>query len=597
MPAVGHLGDVADSLGSLGEVAERHFAAIGHSLEEAVGILAALTATFQTLLGELRASELVQSGQDLAFVAASVAALAATAQTDVATLRRVAGVAEAIEQRIARMHAVLREVDILAMNARLVAGTMGEAGSGFLPFAAEIRRSAGEARGGLDRLAQELADAKQHLQVAGQAAGAFVAQFGNTMQLIIGHLTASVVSIEVHGAMSGDAASVVGTRSDQIRGRVAAAIMSLQLGDITRQRIEHMHSACHILSREAVPSALGYRLVAAQLLDAAEELERGAGCIVEELKALVVDAGDIARLGNQAYGSSDRGQGSFLDELEADRHQAEVMFGHLRAAHATVNPRIAAVLRAADRLVGHVATIRSVEADIHIMGINTSLKCGRLGVVGRPLSVISHAVRDCGRQTAQHAAGVLEAMQHLLADTGSLAAADAAQGVDAIDTAAQRMTNAVGCLGETGHRMREALRGLAGDGETVARLLGTAVEGFAAQREISAALRKAAAACTELATQAVDDGLAEAVPAQIAASYTMARERMVHARVVPPLAGQAVDELVRAMAGADLPGADLPGADLAGADLADANRADANRADAELADPSLADAALADMLF
>jgi hypothetical protein len=565
MPAVGPLGDVADLLGSLGDLAERHFAAIGHSLEQAVGILAALTATFQTLLGELRATELVRSGEDLTFVAASVATLAATAQTDVATLRQVTSVAEAIEQRIARMHAVLQEVDILAMNARLVAATMGEAGSGFLPFAAEIRRSAGEARGGLDRLAQELAAAKQHLQVAGQAAGVFVAQYADSMQVIIGRLTASVVSIEVHGAMSGEAASVVRTRSDQIRGQVAAAIMSLQLGDITRQRIEHMQSACQILSREAAPSAVGYRLVAAQLVDAAEELERGAARIVDGLHALVADSGDIARLGNQAYGASDQGQGSFLDDLEADRHQAQVLFGHLRTAHATVDPRIAAVLQAANGLVGHVATIRSVEADIHIMGINTSLKCGRLGVVGRPLSVISHAVRDCGRQTAQHAAAVLEALQHLLAETGSLAAADAAQGVDAIDTAAQRMTSAVGCLGDTGQRMRQALTGLAGDGEAVARLLRSAIEGFAAQREIGAVLRKAAATCTQSATQTVDDGLAGAVLAEIAASYTMARERTVHARVAPLPAGRLVDAPVQTIAATNRAGA--ASADAALADM------------------------------
>ncbi len=66
MAAVGQLGQVADRLGSLGGLAERRFAAIGHSLEQAVGILAALTATFQTLLTDLRGGELALSGQDLA---------------------------------------------------------------------------------------------------------------------------------------------------------------------------------------------------------------------------------------------------------------------------------------------------------------------------------------------------------------------------------------------------------------------------------------------------------------------------------------------------------------------------------------------------
>jgi hypothetical protein len=535
MPAAEHLAQVADRLTSLGGLAERHFAAIGHSLEQAVGVLAALTATFQALLGDLRGSDMAQSGQDLVAVAGHVGVLAGGVQADVATLQRLAGVADAIAARVGKMHTVLHEVGILALNARLVAATMGEAGTGFLPFAAEIRRSAGAARDDLDVLEQELADAKQHLRAAGQAAGGFVAQHAGTMRGITGRLTASVASIEAHVRLSGDAAAVAATRSDDIGSQVAAAIMALQLGDITRQRIEHMQSACLFLSREAAPPALACRLVAAQLLDVAEELERGAASVVAQLHELAMDAGEIASQGNQAYGASSRDSGSFLDELEANTQQAQTLFGALRAAHATVNPRIAAVLQAANGLVGHIAMIRSVEADIHIMGINTSLKCDRLGTIGRPLSVISQAVRDCGRQTAQHAAAVLEALQQMLADAGTLAAADVAQGADAIDSAAQRMTGAVRRLGGMAERMGAALIGLAGDGEAVVLLLHTAVEGFAVRHEIGAVLREAAEACTRQAGQAHDGDISHAVLARIAAGYTMARERTVHARFAPLL--------------------------------------------------------------
>ena len=576
MPATGQLGQVADRLGSLGGLAERHFSAIGHSLEQAVGVLGALTATFQALLGDLRGAELAESERDLAAVATRVGELSDIARADVATLRQLADIVTTIDGRIARMHAVLEEVDILAMNARLLAATMGDVGTGFLPFAAEIRRSAATARGGLDLLYRELVGARQHLQAAGQASETFVGQHAGTMRAITGRLAASVASIEARVTRSGDAAAVVGTRSEQIRSQVAAAIMALQLGDITRQRIEHMQGACEILSQQAAcqgagkeasirptggrqgsrplgrpggrqgadhgadrrgqqaaPPALGCRLVAAQLLDTAEELERGAACIVAQLHKLAADAGDIAREGNQAYGASGGEAGSFLDELEADAQQAQTLLGHLGVAHAAVNPRVAAVLQAADALVGHVAMIRSVEADIHIMGINTSLRCNRLGLVGRPLSVIAQAVRDCGRLTAQHAAAVLDALQRLLTDAGTLAAANAASGADAIGTVAQRMTEAVHLLGDTGQRMRLALAGLAGDGEAVVRLLHAAVEGFAVQHEIGAVLREAAADCNRQAEQAADQAVPEAMLARIAATYTMARERMVHARLAP----------------------------------------------------------------
>jgi hypothetical protein len=533
MSQVGQLGEVADRLDSLGGLAERHFAAIGGSLEQAVGILAALTDTFQALLGDLRGSELAQSGQDLAAVAARVGTLSGTARADVATLQQLAKAAGTIDGRVARMHTVLREVDILAMNARLVAAAMGDAGSGFLPFADEIRRSATVARSGLDLLARELTNARQQLQAAEHAGGAFVAQHAGTMQAITGLLAASVASIEGHVTQSGNAAAVAAGCAEEIRGQIAAAIVALQLGDITRQRIEHMHRACQLLAQDPGPPALGYRLVAAQLLDVADELERGAARVVCQLEKLAADAGDIASQGNQVYGASSGEAGSFLGELEADTQQAQALFGHLRVAHAAVNPRIAAVLQSADALIGHIATIRSVEADIHIMGINTTLKSDRLGVVGRPLSVISQAVRDYGRQTAQHAAAVLEALRHLRADAGTLAAADAAQGAGATDSMAERMTAAVRRLGATAERTGAALTRLAIDGEAVAHLLHTAVAGFGVQADIVVVLREAAAACGAQAGQATDDGNPGAVLSHIAAGYTMANERAVHARFAP----------------------------------------------------------------
>jgi hypothetical protein len=138
-----------------------------------------------------------------------------------------------------------------------------------------------------------------------------------------------------------------------------------------------------------------------------------------------------------------------------------------------------------------------------------------------------------------------------LTDAGTLAAANAASGADAIGTVAQRMTEAVHLLGDTGQRMRLALAGLAGDGEAVVRLLHDAVEGFAVQHEIGAVLREAAADCNRQAEQAADQAVPEAMLARIAASYTMARERTVHARLAPLEGGHPGDAASPASATAE----------------------------------------------
>ncbi len=535
MPVQEQFGGIADRLGTLGAVAEQRFLEIGRSLEQAVGVLDRLATTFGTLFAELGSAELTQARDELRQAAARIGGLSDVQHRRVATLDMLAGAVGTMGGHVGRMHAVLREVDVLAMNARLAAVGMDEAGAGFLLFANEIHRSAMLARGKLDQLTRELAGAERHLRAARAGTRDFAQRHAEATQTIPRDLTAGVASIEARGRAAAAAVAAVGTRSEKIGRQVGAAILALQLGDITRQRIEHAQQAC-ILLRDGCDQApaLVCRLMAAQLLDTADVLDREADRVVGQLRATAEDARAVAGLADQTYGTANRQRGSFLGEVESDVRRAQALFEALHAAHAEVHQRIATVSDAAQRLVGHIAAIRGMEADIRIMGLNTSLKCGRLGAVGRPLSVIAQALRDCGGRTATLAAAVLAELQQLLATAASLTEAgredDAAAGVG------QGMTKAVQRLNETGQRLSSALAGLADDSDAVGGLLAMAVERFTVRHEIGEVLRQAAADCTRLAELAggPDAGDSAASPAHIlsliAAGYTMAREREVHAR-------------------------------------------------------------------
>jgi hypothetical protein len=537
---------IADTLGSLGAVTEGRFLEIGRSLEQAVGILGRLATTFDGLLDELRGPALAQARQDLTQAATRIATLADAQRHAVATLASLADAIASIDGRVGGMRATLHEVDVLAMNARLVAAGIGAVGAEFLPFSDEIRHSAAAARGSLQQLAQELATAGQHLQAARAGAHEFVQRHAAAMQSIPAQLTASANAMEGHSRLAAGAAATVSARSGDIRRHLAEAIIALQFGDITRQRIEHVQRAIGILGEvqgapeeTAAAQSLGGRLLAAQLLDMADALDRDAERVARQLPALADDARHIAGLGGHAYGASGDQRGSFLGELETDLRQAQALFADLHEAHAEVDRRIATVSAAAQRLARHMAALRDMDAGIHIIGLNTTLKSDRLGPVGRPLSVIAQALRNCGGRTAADAAAILATLQPLLAAADALTA-DAAPGGDAgTGGIARRMVAAVTHLADTGQRLSEALAGLNGDSDAVARLVAAALECFTVRHEIGVVLRAAGADCDKLAAQldapdnAAFDAARTPVLSLIAAGYTMARERDVHARFVP----------------------------------------------------------------
>ena len=541
MTAQQQLTEIAEKLGALGVLAEQRFLEIGRSLEQAVAIVDRLATTFDTLFAELEGAELAQARRDLAEAARRIATLTEVQQQRGATLDTLAAGIAAMGGRIQRMHAVLREVDILALNARLAAVGMGEPGAGFLLFANEIQRSAALARAKLDQLAHELADADRNLQAARASNLGFARRHAGPLQTVPRDLTAGVASIEAHGRVAAAAVAAVGARSEKISRQVAEAIVALQLGDITRQRIEHACHACSLLQQtchhDTPPSPLVSRLIAAQLLDAAEVLDLEADRVVRQLQAIADDTHEVAGLADQAYGTADRHRESFLTEIESSVRHAQTLFTARRTAHAEVHQRIVTVAAAAQRLVGHIAAIRTMEADIRIMGLNTTLKCGRLGSIGRPLSVIAQALRDCGTRTATLAAAVLAELEKMLAGAASLTGSARQQGASVATDVARGMMDAVQRLTDSGQRLSNALAGLDDDSDAVRGLLATAVERFTVRHEISKVLRQAAADCTRLAERAddpdADVASADHLLSQLAQSYTMAREREVHARFAP----------------------------------------------------------------
>ena len=456
-----------DALGEVSVLTEQKFLAIGGSVERAVAILARMAVTFETLLSQMRSNVVIQAKHDLALAAGEAGRLADGPGSEVPTLERLGHMTEAIKSRITATRHIARDVDMLAINARLIAAGMGEAGVDFLGFAIEIRRSGELAQVTLERLDHELTEAGRQLALARSGVMAFAARHGGALQAIPICLAAAIDTINTHDELATAAATTVAKRTADVHQQVGNVIMRLQLGDITRQRIEHVqHVAGALLClastssdsqgewREQSPGGVasllqtGCNLTAAQLRDTAAELDRGAERIASSLRRLADDAKDISQLGAQAYGAADRQHRDFMEELEGNVRETEGLFAGLRAAHNDTERLIANVLAAARTLAGKIDKLRELEADIRIMGLNTTLKCGRLGVLGRPLSIIAQELRDCGSRTASEAGAALSDLK-LLVDLAGTFSATSEEPLGAPGRDPQELVGAVDLLGRT----------------------------------------------------------------------------------------------------------------------------------------------------
>jgi hypothetical protein len=549
-------------LGGIGSLTEFKFVAIGDCIQRAVAILGHLTVTFEGLLAEMQSEAVLQAKQDIALAAAEAGRLADAAGTEAAGLGRLEQVTRAIHIRITAMRQIARDVDMLAINARLIAAGMGESGLDFLGFAAEIRRSTKLAQARLEQIGSELMNAERQLAAARTGVMAYAERHGETLRTIPQRLAAAGATITAHDHLAADAATAVAARTADVQRRVASMIVELQLGDVTRQRIEHMmavagtlrsltsaasssHSEWRMLSAGEVASLLqtGCNLVTAQLRDTAGELDNEALRVADGLGRLAADARDINRLAEHAFGAVDQDRRGFMVELEADLRNTAAVFGGLRAARGETEHRVADVMAIMHRLTGSIDTLRGLEVDIRIMGLNTTLKCGRLGTLGRPLSVIAQALRDYGSRTESHADAALNDLTLLAELAGSFNTGREELHGAVSGKLSQTLLGAVDLLGHTGQTLSSVLAGLDDDSGAAANLLQEATLDFSVRRDVGEVLHGTAEVLGEIAAEQADQSMTNAAVmermlARFASVYTMAREREVHARCGGPAVQQ-----------------------------------------------------------
>jgi hypothetical protein len=546
--------DVTAGLVTAGRLAETRFQDISESLQQAIAVLTRMTATFSSLHARLEGSDLLEATNVLSSAAAEVEAFAAVSRQDAAMLVRLAGSAGTMREPLSQMKKLAGEVGILAMNARVTAATMGDSGADFMLFAGDIRTSGQRTEDNLRLFGEELTQVIQDLLTARTHAQDLSAQHGTSMTSIPGRLAATVDAIAARMRVAAIAAATVTNRSRLMAERVGEVVVALQLGDITRQRIEHVTASLGLLAalrldrpetnpwpdfdpgQRAVAAETLCQIAAAQLADTDADLKREGGHINALLRGLMADAADVVHTSHVAYADAGVEHGTSLDALEQHVREAHALISSLQSAHDVSYRQIETVLHSTQRLLGRIATVRSVEGEIHIMGLNTVLKCGRLGKQGRPLAVIAQALRECGKRTAGAANTMLTSLEQLMADAGALHDPARARKGAVMADVVHMIKAAQERLGTAQAHLKTALDELECDSAAVKEMLDAALFRFAARQEISDAVRRGGTVFAQLAgtigaNAAENSAVRTRVLAHIAASYTMDRERTAHRRI------------------------------------------------------------------
>lgn len=523
---------IRHDLAQLAASLDTRFLRVGATLATAVELTDRVIAGLDAVVAALDARTAGAAVADMRHVADRLSALPAAQRVRAARMAAASEAGTALDGHVLDMHQTLRVLGIYGTNIKIAAS--GEAQ--FVGF--------------VDGMTEKLADGDGQLAGFIERVKALMAALASERQgdRLLAEESAKVLpTVPLRLARDADdltdylgtvaaLAKTVAAIARSIQGKVSVVLGTMQVGDSTRQRLEHVVAALQFVESRGIatePAAAGHveRLLAAQvnaaLFDFTSETEA-------MLRALADLAPDTRRLLDLITEQNDGVGRVLLTRIDGGISDVERVTMRLREAERRSRAMVALITETVRDLSHRLASVRRIRLDMQDIATNTRLLCRRHDVIGKAVAVIAIEVDAYTSRLSDATDGIAQEIAILGEIEASLRAEEAANVPDIGDM----LASALGVIRHACHRVEEAV----GTGRDDARHLTTLLDDVADELTGELAVRDAMAAAARafehrtLPGELTEDAaamLATLLPA-IAAMYTMASEREVHAGFLLP---------------------------------------------------------------
>ncbi|MCA1451756.1 chemotaxis protein [Bradyrhizobium sp. BRP22] len=545
---------VAAAVATIEDVSSRiedSFARVGNHLGRGHALFKELEGALTELSREMSGAEIEGTSAALQDIAGRLTALAEALPAESALLGRIGEDAEAASAQIAPLFKHIQMISIIARSARIEAASLDGDRDSFLDFTKEAFELGQSVQHSIESCARD----QKLLSVAVETALNRQKEFEKLYREQL--LSASAGLISAYTGMreqqdkSVHLVELAGSSTRKIADAVGSAIISLQSGDSTRQRLEHVCSGLRRVAGRAASIVPGHeadagaqraqiirQLQAAQLKDAEREFGDDIGAIVRSLNAILGDATGVVAQGRSVYGGRDGEAQSFLAVIKQTLAQASELIATCESSGKSVDAALSVVEDTLGKFRLAIAGLGEAVVDIILIGMNASLKAGHLGVKGNAFVVIANELKVTADQVSAGASRlkpILDRIERAAADLKELRDhGNPAQLTRLEPSILQTLQESEAGNARLGRLMDRLVR----EGAEFEALMGGARDLMTALGEASTSLPAAAARLEASSAIAVKLSLTssdQAVLDDLFAQYTMERERQVHRDVMQRL--------------------------------------------------------------
>ncbi|OAN65384.1 hypothetical protein [Sphingomonas sp. TDK1] len=535
------LAEIEATISQVASQLDARFVSAGEALAQAYAIVERLVGALEGVTNALGRDAAEAAVDNMRATADRLERLPAVQAARQAGLESIAGGARPLANHIAQVKRTLDFLRICGLNIKVAAAGR----NGFADFAdtMNVRLDVGEVEiAGIGiEIEQLTASIPALIDVDRQLA----AECAKVIPHVPRKLAADAEALQRHQAADAARAARIAAVAREIHGKVATAIGAMQVGDSTRQRLEHVASGIQALiayrdaadPADAIP-VVGHMvaLFAAQASDTIEAFQAESRRLTESLRGIAPSAAQLLEIKAEGDREQTGGDNSvFLGALEKSVADVAQVTARLRDADAKAQTLGGSTSDSAERLAQRLRVVHRVNHDVHLMAWNTDLRCHRLGDEGKALAMVASEIRGFATTLATISAEIRQSVESLVAAVTALRDPEAEHGGDA----AEALTDSLACIRDGAQRMRDGMAGLTEDAAAVNRILETTTSNVDCEAAFGDKLRSVVLQLKLFGTPCGDaEGGVEAALAELldgmARSYTMAREREIHQRFALP---------------------------------------------------------------
>jgi len=536
--------DISQTLESARSQVEERFLEGGTVLLSVMDVLNRLLNSLDHVTKALDNNEASDTGADLRATVESLTALPATEENRRQALVSLAHTGKELRKHVSDMQETMRYLRTFAVTAKITGAGLAE----FAGFAQEILDRIYSGTEEVNRFATHLDSLEKEVKLAVSFGASVSKGYADTVPAVAGALRDDAGKIAEHRKNLSVIAREVGAIARGVQSKVASTLSALQIGDITRQRIEHVQSTFALLddffagedsakldagARKRLQNVI-HHLTAAQMSEICTDFQRDSQNVVKTIASFGQDTQEILKLRDQMSGERGEAGGNFMRALESSVSAAHEIVKQVDTASRQADQVSQSTIGTAAKLFETIGNIRTVKTDIHYMALNTNLRCSRLGEEGKSINVVTAELRIFAAKLDDSADAIVTGLPALEAAAGRVApAADARAG-----GLGESLTSAVGNIRSGANMMEDELKVLAEHGREVATKISLLIGKLDFQHDLGEVLARSADLLEDVAGTDIADisDLAETIAPldrKIFKLYTMVQERNVHRGIVP----------------------------------------------------------------